>query len=295
MRWRSVPFQDGYFTAFHNDGTIYAGASGDSGFAIGAMTLGYYTEHLYNHGDIEAVAEGAGVLATGLFAYSRYGAIVLYNSGTIAATADDVAVAIQLRSDSSTYLANYGEIRADGGADSIAIYSSGDSGDYIANYGTITGAIVTGAGDDFLYNSYYGGVWNATGYSSFGDGDDTILNWGTINMTDAVIDLGYHAVTGNYFYNYGTLHVDGVNAIYMSHGSTYTGDGQVPTAIPSLNPNAFYNGGVIDFQDGAADDYLLIVGDFAGYGDVNLDPTWPAAPPTSCTSTAACSTTRRTP
>src|SRR5213076_984961 len=41
--------------------------------------------------------------------------------------------------------------------------------------------------------------------------------------------------------------------------------------VPSLNPLPFYNYGVIDFQDGHADDYLLITGDFAGQGDINVD------------------------
>ena len=45
----------------------------------------------------------------------------------------------------------------------------------------------------------------------------------------------------------------------------------VDALIPSLNPNPFYNYGVIDFTDGHPDDTLTIVGDFAGDGDINVD------------------------
>jgi outer membrane autotransporter protein len=70
-------------------------------------------------------------------------------------------------------------------------------------------------------------------------------------------------VNGNSFYNYGTINVNGAyNWIDM---------GGPQAAIPSLNPLPFYNYGTIDFQDGEADDYLLITGDFAGEGDINVD------------------------
>jgi outer membrane autotransporter protein len=264
----------GAYVDFNSATDISAYAYGGAyAFAAGAAVYGGAPIVARNYGDISAEAAGGASYAVGFVGASAGGGVTLYNYGGISATAGDLATGVFLVSNSYTAIYNYGDIEASGAAVNYAIYTAYyDSADYIYNAGTITGAINTGGGDDYLYNSYYGGVWNATGYSSFGDGDDTILNWGTINMTDAIIDLGYHAVTGNYFLNYGTIHVDGDNAIYMGHGAGGGGGGTlVPTAVPSLNPNAFYNGGVIDFQDGAADDTLLIVGDFAGYGEVNFD------------------------
>jgi hypothetical protein len=64
--------------------------------------------------------------------------------------------------------------------------------------------------------------------------------------------------------------VSGDNIIDMEGGSARAGDERRvrwrPTAVPSTNPLAFYNYGLIDFQDGAPDDVLTIVGDFGGDG-----------------------------
>src|SRR5204863_5547616 len=153
-----------------------------------------------------------------------------------------------------------------GGVHSLAVYSSGLSNDYINNYGVIAGEIWTNAGNDTLYNSA-DGAWYTSSTSYFGDGDDGIWNYGLIAMDNATIDLGFHDVTGNYFYNYGVIAVSGA-ANYINMG-----DGPLGPLVPSLNPNPFYNGvgGVIDFQDGDADDMLTIIGDFAGDGDINVD------------------------
>ena len=81
-------------------------------------------------------------------------------------------------------------------------------------------------------------------------------------MTDALIDLGTYSADGNHFVNNGTITVEGTNEINM---------GGPLALVPSLNPYAFYNYGVIDFQDGSPDDVLTIVGDFAGDGAINVD------------------------
>ena len=253
--------QNGYFTAFHNEGSIYASATGEAGFAVGALTISYYGANLYNDGDISAVGSGEGVEAVGLFAASVYGDADLYNTGSISASADYLAVAVQLRSAFYTYVYNTGTIEASGADTNVAIYAQGPSTDTIYNYGTITGALWLGEGDDYLYND---GTWNAGQTPSyFGAGDDGIMNTGTINMDSSIIDLGTFSAYGNFFYNYGTINVNGAfNHIDM---------GGPMAAIPSLNPLPFYNYGTIDFQDGAANDYLLITGDFAGDGDINVD------------------------
>ena len=96
-------------------------------------------------------------------------------------------------------------------------------------------------------------MWHAVGDSDFGAGDDHIVNHGTIRMDDAAIRLGGY-VNGNTFDNFGTLAVSGAgNMLDMG------------------NPFPVNNNGVISFLDGAADDMLTIVGDFAGQGTINVD------------------------
>ena len=76
--------------------------------------------------------------------------------------------------------------------------------------------------------------------------------------------MGTYSADGNFFYNsyYGTINVNGDSWIDM---------GGPLALVPSANPLPFYNYGTIDFTDGAADDTLLITGDFAGQGYVNVD------------------------
>jgi outer membrane autotransporter protein len=294
--------QDGYFTAFRNEGTIEASANGDSGAAIGAMTLSGYGVHLYNEGAITANAHGEEVLAAGLFASSHYGALQLDNAGSISASGDSLAVAVQLRTDDTTHIENSGTLDAQ-----VAIYTSGLSLDEFHNTGLITGAIWSGAGDDHLLNDA-DGVWNAGYISDFGTGDDHISNLGaislagaglmlgagndaidndgtftlagslmdlgegddrisnnnTVNLVGSTIDFGPDDSDGNVFYNYGLLRVRGHSQIDMGGGAT-------AMLVPALDPNTFYNDGVIDFQDGVADDVLVITGDFDGDGDLNVD------------------------
>jgi len=235
-----------------------AGATG-SAYALGVDASATNLLTLDNAGTIEATATGTYSYATGVSASSATAGIVLTNEGDITATSDYSAVALDLSSDTYVDITNTGNITADGGAYSLAIDTSGGlSSDYIANYGGITGAIYTGAGDDTLYNAT-GATWNASGYSDFGDGDDTVLNYGTINMSDATISLGgYGTVAGNLFQNSGTITADGDNFIDVGAGG-------------GLSGSLFVNDDTIDMQDGAADDSLTIYGDFAGTGDINVD------------------------
>jgi outer membrane autotransporter protein len=263
--------QYGGFTGFHNEGSISASADGSVGGAIGAHIESYFGVDAYNDGSIAATASGAQVSAFGLVAYSDYGNLVVHNYGSISASADYAATGVWLDTDNVTAIFNYGSIVASGAEHSYAIdTSTGASTDYIVNYGTISGPILTGAGNDELYNAV-GATWYASGYSDFGDGDDSIWNYGLIAMTDASIDLGFHDVEGNHFGNFGVLSVQGDNFIDMGDGALDGGDTLAPALVPSANPNAFYNGGVIDFQDGDTDDVLTITGDFAGDGDINVD------------------------
>ena len=144
------------------------------------------------------------------------------------------------------------------------------------NNGTINGAVRTGDGDDLLVIAY-GATWNVDSSfdSYFGLGDDGIVNYGTINMSDAIIDLGLPAASGNYVRNYGLITVSGDNIIDLEGGSAArvmdAALAATTLAVPSTNPGAFYNYGLIDFQDGAPDDTLTVIGDFGGEGDITLD------------------------
>ena len=124
---------------------------------------------------------------------------------------------IWIDTDTHGFIYNTGTIEAAGGKYSVAITSTGYSSDAIYNYGTITGSIWTWDNNDFLYNGE-GGEWNAIEASYFGDGDDEILNYGTINMSDAAIYMGTYSEYGNSFYNFGTITVSGDNLIDMGEG-----------------------------------------------------------------------------
>jgi len=252
------------YAYFSNSGTISATVDGTYGYAFGALVSSPNEVYAYNYGDIVATAYGDSTQSVGIAVESIYNDAGVRNEGHIYAYADNIATGVWLSTDGYGYVYNTGVIAAYGGVHSLAIYADGLSSDYVYNQGVIVGEIWTNAGNDYLYNGV-DGAWYTSSASYFGDGDDSIWNYGLIAMYDATIDLGYHDVTGNYFYNYGVIEVHGAdNVINM-------GNGPLGPLVPSLNPNAFYNGGTIDFQDGDPDDVLTIIGDFAGDGDINVD------------------------
>jgi hypothetical protein len=163
-----------FYSGFHNYGDISAYASGYAGDAVGVYIHSYSALLAYNDGDISAEAAGVAVEAVGFFAGADIDGVNLVNYGNIAATAEYQATGVWLGSAAYTNIYNFGSIEATGAAYNYAIDTSyGGSQDFIYNYGTITGAIRTGAADDYLYNGA-DGTWNATGVSTFGDGDDAI-------------------------------------------------------------------------------------------------------------------------
>jgi outer membrane autotransporter protein len=129
----------------------------------------------------------------------------------------------------------------------VAIASGASASLAIANSGSIIGAITSGDLDD-TFNNAAGANWLAVGTSNFGAGNDLIVNHGTIAMNDANVGLG---AGSNAFDNFGTIIAMGDNTIEMAQ--------------------PFRNNGVVEFRDGAPDDVLTIVGDFAGQGTINLD------------------------
>jgi hypothetical protein len=248
--------------AISNDGTI--SATGDSVSAVGIQADAYGTGSVdvalgaASAIDVHGYYDAAGV------AVSPYGGGTtnIDNQGDIYAYSafGDAFGIVTLYGTGNFNIANSGTITAAAGsghAYAIYAYTLGGTSVAIANSGTLTGAIVTGNGDDLFDNT---GTWNATGASYFGAGDDAVFNSGTINLQGATIDLGLDPA-GNQFVNDDLLTVSGDNVIDMGTGA----DGVTP------NPYPFQNNGVIDFQDGAPDDSLKIIGDFAGDGDINLD------------------------
>ncbi|HJW45635.1 MAG TPA: hypothetical protein VJ484_04015, partial [Lysobacter sp.] len=278
---------DGGESLLDNSGDIIAtaSASGGVGYSYGAVALGAFTAGITNAGHITAVTEADDALAVGALVNSFEGDATLQNSrvigakatgdiasasgvvvlgahgvqvdnaGTIVAGAygaDATATAVSMESNGSNTLTNTGAIGAFGDGTRIAVSSSSGATASIANSGSITGAIVTGDLDDSLDNAA-GALWHAVGDSDFGAGDDHIVNHGTIFMEDATIRLGGY-VNGNTFDNFGTLAVSGAGNV-----------------LDMDNPFPVNNNGVISFVDGAADDMLTIVGDFAGQGTINVD------------------------
>jgi hypothetical protein len=247
-----------------NDGAI--SATGDTLDAVGIQA------DIYGTGSIDVTVGATGSIdvhghdsAAGI-ALSPYGGgtTSIDNQGDIyvySAIGDALGIAT-LYGTGDLYIANGGAITVVAAAGSAyAIYANTVAGAAVVidNTGTLTGAVFTGAGDD-IFNNASTGTWNAIGSSNFGAGDDAIFNSGTINLQGATIDLGIDPA-GNQFVNDGVVMVTGSNVIDMG------------TAVDLVTPNyyPFQNNGVVDFQDGAPDDSLEIIGDFAGDGDINLD------------------------
>ncbi|KGQ20007.1 hypothetical protein LF41_2174 [Lysobacter dokdonensis DS-58] len=252
-----------------NGGEIYAIAY--NGAAIGAIAGSYDGGNVTfgNSGTIAAHAAGETI---GLRVGGDADATVT-NSGTIGAIHADYAVALSLDVFGNATVNNTGDIVAQASEEgSIAIHG-GDGFDLVTNSGDIVGALVTGAGNDRLTNAA-GGTWTVRGHATdFGDGDDAIVNAGTIVLHDAGIGLGGNSATGNSFANTGTLSILGDSTIDMGTGSSVVTLTANPAAAPIavLNPVAFTNNGTISFLDGAPDDTLTIHGDFAGQGALNVD------------------------
>ena len=243
--------------------TALTSAMGDSQ-ATAAIVIGEQGVAVVNDGSLGAHAmAGDGIaIATDLDAISALGDVMVSNTGIIVATASNApgnsATAVHMDSPNATTLVNSGSIIAASTADGSIAVRTGDSTDTIRNTGTLTGAVVTGGGDDTLTNSV-GGIWNVVGASTdFGAGDDTIVNAGTINLHGAVIALGTDTV-GNIFTNSGLMTVRGSSRIDMGAG----------------NSNPFVNTGAIDFRNGATGDALTIAGDFSGSGRVGVDVSEP--------------------
>ncbi len=251
-----------------NSGSISAVATGGVASASGAFIAGAYGNTdtgnmavtVDNQGSLLVKATGAttakaiGIEATGW----KDDGIQIDNSGTIAAAAygtGATATAVSMISNGDNVLTNSGAMGAYGDGARIAVSSSDGSTATIVNTGSITGAIVTGDGDDIL-NIKTSGIWNVVGTSTdFGAGDDTISNIGTINLHNSSLTLGSFDALGNTFANSGAITASGANLINMG----------------AANPNSFTNTGSVEFRNGLTGDNLTVAGNWAGSGTLGVD------------------------
>ena len=220
--------------ALYNDGTVSAGGEQDATALRARAITGYAL--LDNSGQASAVA-GAGYDAFGIATIGYYGSETS-NSGSVYAVVSGVTgtatgiYAQAILGDVS--VANDGDVFASGGAYAVGV-------DLVAT-GTAT-LVNTG------WIRAEGGAIASYAIRS-GASDDSIVNAGRIDLSDAFIDLG----TGtNAFTNTGVVYVAGDSAIYM--GGAF----------------AFANDGLVDMRDGITDARLTLSGDLAGDGYLGFD------------------------
>ncbi|GAB3002735.1 hypothetical protein GCM10010960_16150 [Arenimonas maotaiensis] len=284
-----------------NSGSITVTSNGDWGDAYGMYVESDWAGSIgiTSTGSITVTANGYNGDAFGVYAqHEDYGDVVITSGSTITVNAngdygDAFGISAVSYSDSSISISNTGSVRANAngyGGDAFGIYSEsfgddtsiGNSGNIRATSadgnawavyhrggdvaitnaasGNIFGVIQTAYGDDTFTNS---GDWYATEgdnkYSDFAGGDDSVVNntGARIFMEDSWIDMGSASQYGsNSFLNNGKIFIDGkYNVIDMgTSDSVFTN-----------------NGASLHFEDGAADDQLIIFGDFAGSGHIVVD------------------------
>ena len=251
-------------TAGYGNVSVYAEGSievAGYGRSTGVLAKSQYGDvGVYNAADI-AVSSGS-EYARGISAFSDYGDVTVVNYGSIDASGTSLTQGVLAGSyDGHVTVVNYGDISADSSAgysNAVAV-QSGYQGATIVNYGSleatgddawtvnavggalglynygdIFGSMITDGGDDYIYNGEDGRIFMDNDSILLGDGDNYFLNEGKlyVNGTDNLIDMG----------SYG----EG-NGLFVNNGSS------------------------IHMDDGAANDALTIIGDFAGSGDVNVD------------------------
>lgn len=217
--------------------------------------------YLNNSGEIHVGQNSIGVLINGVgagyqFPLAEYKNINVYNTGIIDA----------------------------GHGVAISSNANNDLGSVIVNAGTILGDIVTGAGNDFIANAS-GNSWHVGSHTSFGDGDDVLLNTVNMDASGNIIDAG------NIILNGSTLDFGAGNDLFRLDKSTITlagGDNFIKSAnLESIDGfiNAINNdtsssltiegnlSGDVTFAadiSNSASDQLIVTGDLAAGSSVDL-------------------------
>lgn len=235
-------------TAVSNSGSVQA--SGDIG-AYGISALSYLGDvTATNTGEVSAESPATAIAVIA----DAYGDVTIGNAGDITAASDGgLAAAVSMTSATGTSTLNNAASGSISVAEGAYAVLGSDAEDTINNAGEITGSISLYGGDDTINNGSGGLLDLSAATLNLGDGDDTINNLagGTVLLNDSVITLG-DGSGSEAFANAGTLTTQGYGLIDMG-GAALT------------------NTGVIDFLDGAMDDVLVIHGDLAGSGSINLD------------------------
>lgn len=314
-------------TAVTNNGTVDAvGSYGAYGIAAQSY-LGTVTVANGSTGHVHATAPS---YAYGIFANAD-GNVTINNAGSVSASADagGHAAAVLMQSLYGTSTLNNAAtgiisvVGTDG--DAFAVVGS-DTVDTINNSGRITGALALYAGND-VFNNASGGVWSTGGTQStdfgdgndslnnlagglvdilagaitFGAGDDTLANSGTVrtgaggtisfgdgndtltNATGGLIDVVGGTVAmeaGNdTITNFGTFRLTGGTVTMGAGTNTFTNAGILKvlgsSAVDVGAGGTLTNVNSIDLIDGAANDTLALTGTLAGTGALNIDLSLP--------------------
>ena len=284
----------GVYAKSTNDGVVTVGNSGDIAAHSDTMVArGVYAYGLYGQVEVDntvSIDASGGSVAMGVHALTAGGSIVVNNGGDIHAGDSDTAIAVLLGNyavqpygatdwtPGTSTLNNAGTISVDGDVGQAFAVAGNAAADTINNSGTISGAISLYGGDDAVNNNARGVLALDGTTLETGDGNDAIANavGGRISLHGGTIALG----TGdNTFANAGVIKVEGDgNLIDMGGGPA--AEALAPMAFAqrlgaqaasAANASAFVNTGGIDMVNGATTDALVIHGDLAGDGFLNID------------------------
>ncbi|MBC9035168.1 autotransporter domain-containing protein [Sphingomonas sp. JC676] len=186
-----------------------------------------------------ASANGNGVEITGsdVTVAIAKGATVSGKVGLVANAAgpwqggDETSVRVAEAAPGVAHIDNAGTITGDGLAIQV---NSGRA--IITNSGTLNGDVRTLSYDDSLTNS---GTWILGAGTDFGDGNDTLINTGTIQFRGTAAATWATAAVG-------------------------------PQTVTLAGLETFKNNGLIDLRGGAAGDVLTIPGAYVGNGDARI-------------------------
>jgi hypothetical protein len=260
-------------------GDVTAAMFGIGGFADGgSVTIASQGDVIGGTHGINARATAGGLSITigggnvtgktgyGVFAEagSAGSETIIRNSGVV--TGELAGIAVATGPQDATI-----DNRADGLIQNGSLLSSGLAIDsraaaaLIKNDGTILGRIATGGGNDRLVN---GGVWNSSGESRFGPGDDVLGNHGIIQLRSP-FDAPSSGAASDAAFLSAVVNFGAGNDRFVNRGTLSAIAGT--TAMRGLE--AFDNaaGGTIEMRDGSPDDTLIIDGTFQSGGTLGLD------------------------
>ncbi len=254
--------------------------SSDIGIGRGMMGYSIYGDVTVNNAAGGTVDVSGGTAAVGVQTVVFFGDAVINNAGTIHAGGSDHAAAVLFDSlYGSSTLNNFatGVISATGPADSTQAVVGSHTVETINNAGKILGSVLLYGGDD-VFNNLSGGVWDVgtSAYADFGDGDDKLVNAGTVKVgVGGVISFGDG--NDNVFNQPGGVFDLAGGTIDMGAGSNVFTNAGVVKATGAGNHINVGAGGTINnvntfqFINGATSDRLALTGTLTGNGALNID------------------------